>query len=127
MPVPRRKRVEASVIVIEAIYNPPFEATIEVSGVAKFVVDPDAPIIYENDVGLPFFIYPDPNVAVSRVENHLKILAKVSGIYSGVTGIAYHIETKQYDIANGVLEATVSRPVMLPKIGDGMRRAIPVK
>ena len=55
IPVPKRKRVEAIVTLMEAVYNPHFEAVIEVSGTVQFVDRKDGKLrIFRTTPGGPF-------------------------------------------------------------------------
>jgi toxin ETX/toxin MTX2 len=59
IPVPNRKRVEATVTLMEAVYNPRFEAIIEISGTAQFVYRKDGKLcVYRTTPGAPFAARP---------------------------------------------------------------------
>jgi hypothetical protein len=49
----------------------------------------------------------------------LPVTVKISGVYSGVTGISHHIEAKQYNISSGSLESSTVLPFVARPLTAG--------
>ncbi|WP_162241520.1 ETX/MTX2 family pore-forming toxin [Methylobacterium sp. Leaf86] len=96
LPVPKRSRVEASVIVQEGTYGAKYEGEVEFSGIAMLEdVGPGKEHRWGYDLGLLFTKYPDDNV---KVLDDKTIRVHVDGEFKVISGLSYSVEAKQYSI-----------------------------
>lgn len=118
IPVPKRSKVVASVIIQEATYNPRFEATLGFRGAGRLEnIGSNHSYIWAYDLGLLFRAHPDSRVTVVDDKT---IVVNVSGKFTGVAGISYAVEAKQYPIGDGPLIG-----VTAATLGGASERATP--
>jgi hypothetical protein len=106
IPVPPHSHVKATIIVQEAKYSTPFTAKVRIRGAFGWVYitgHEDYEVWY--DCGALFRKYPHPEVVV--IDDHT-IECVVSGVFSGVQGVNYVVETSQ--IVDGATTQVSQQP-----------------